>query len=651
MKTTFLTLSILLTLGCNYVLGQTPSIPDYGSVSKAALLQEAYPTDPEAESAILLDICKATFEKSESGIEMRFRHRRRIKFYGEAHLKKANVSLPFYAKDAYNTEWVSGIRAYVVNWENGKVVKHEINKSDIFSEQTSENWQAKKFALPQVKPGSIIEYEYTKTSPYLLTFDWQFQRDIPVAWSEYQIDIPPFYDYQMELQGRTKFSLQDQQVTPLSRTWGSIEFKDARFRFGMKDLPAFGNEPFITTPLDYIITMKFQLAEVEFPGQETKKYLKDWPGFVKDLLTKTNFGKSLGKKTGKDLILPYVEGLEKEERARKVYEIVTSHLSWDGRRSRYPSGSMKDILKKGEGNSTDLNIWLSNMLNIAEIEAYPVLLSTRDHGKINLKYPFIDDFNTTVVYVEFDGRGLLLDASLKLLPFGVIHPNCLNEEGLILNRKNPEWIKLHPQLAGLTRNIVTLEYDATEERYVGHISQHYEGYDAALERSRFLGDEEAYKSQLSDEEIISFEVKQAEDIEKPFVVKYTCEVPVMTSGDRVFIEPFFLEKMETNPFQAPERSFAVDYTYLKKKDYHFSLAIPEGYEVESFPEKVHYQLENNAVSLSVKSDKIANISLDINRQFEVKSPLVQPGYYKQLKHLYDQRVKVETSQIVLKKKP
>lgn len=626
-------------------------IPEFGEASQAALLQEKYPADAEAEAAILFDMCKASFERSESGVEMRFRHRRRIKFYGEANLDKANISLPYYAKDAYQTEWISGIRACVINWENGKAVRHEISKADIFDEETSESWQTKKFALPHVKPGSIIEYEYTKTSPYLLTFDWRFQHDIPVAWSEYQIDIPPFYDYQMELQGRTSFAMQDQQVTPLSRTWGSVEFKDARFRWGMKDLPAFGNEPFITTPLDYIITMKFQLAVVEFPGQDKTTYLKDWPGFVKDLLTKTDYGKSLGKKNGKELILPYVEELKGEEKARKVYELVTSRLHWDGRRSRYPSASTKEVLEQGEGNSTDINIWLCNMLNVADIEAYPVLLSTRDHGKINVKYPFIDDFNTTVVYIELEDKGLLLDASHRLLPFGVIHPQCLNEEGLILNRKNPQWLKLHPNLAGLTKNMVSLSYQEESSQYIASVTRHFEGYDAANERSKFFKDENAYKNDLSEEEILNFSVEDAEEIEKPFIVKFSCEVPVQISGDRIFIDPFFLEKMEENPFQSPERSFAVDYTYSKKRIYYFSLAIPKGYEVESLPENVQYKLDNNAVSLLVKVENIANFTLDLNRQFEVNSPLVQPGYYQQLRHLYDLRVKAETTQIVLKKMP
>lgn len=647
-KHSILVIFFLLSSCC--LLGQAPSIPDFGEVSPAALLQEAYPENPDADAVILFDICKATLERSQSGVEMRFRYRRRIKFYGESNLERANVNLPYYAKDAYHTERIAGIRAYVINWEDGQSVRHDISESDIFNEKTSELWQAKKFALPHVKPGSIIEYEYTQTSPYVMTFDWCFQRDIPVVWSEYQLDMPPFYNYQMELQGRTEFTWQDRQVTAKSRTWGGIEFKDARFRFGMKDLPAFGDEPFITTPLDYLITMKFQLAEVSLPGKGSTKYLKDWPGFVKDFLTQTDYGKSLGKKIGKDRILPFVEDLEGEEKARKVYELVTDYVNWDGTRSRYPSASIKEMLAQREGNTTDINIWLCNMLNLSGIEAYPVLLSTRDHGKINVKYPFIDDFNTTVVYVEFEKKGLLLDASLDMLPFGVIHPNCLNEEGLILNRKKPEWIKLHPQLAGLTRNVVALIYEESEDRYVAHITQHYEGYDAAIERSSFLTDENEYKNQLIDEEILSFEVKQAEDIEKPFVVKFSCEVSVTKSGDRVFINPFLLEKMEENPFQSPDRSFAIDYTYLKKKAYHFSLGIPAGYEVESSPPSTQSKLEDNAVSLLVTSENIAGISLNINHQFEVKSPLVQPSYYKQLQQLYDERVKVETSQIVLKKK-
>ena len=51
-----------------------------------------------------------------------------------------------------------------------------LDKNDIFSEQEDKNHVLKKFTLPAVQEGSIIEYTYTITSPYTFNMpSWQFQ--------------------------------------------------------------------------------------------------------------------------------------------------------------------------------------------------------------------------------------------------------------------------------------------------------------------------------------------------------------------------------------------------------------------------------------------------------------------------------------------
>ena len=650
MKTKSLLWMLTLSI-CNlHLFAQTPDVPAYGEINEQELVSESYLPDPDAETVILLDINKTRFERDDMGIYLEFKHRRRIKFYGEPQAAWANVEIQYFRENARQTERIRDIKAYVVNFENGKMVQHHIDRNDVFEDDISDKWKMKKFAFPQVKAGSIIEYEYTKTSPYKMTFDWKFQHEIPVKWSQYQIDIPPFYNYQMELQGDKDLSLKEQKATSLTRHWGAYKFNDGRYTWGMSEVPAFGDEPFITTRFDYLIMMKFQLAEVEFPGQGNTKYLKDWPDFVDDFLSNTDYGKNLGKKTGKELVLPYVEHLEGEEKAREIYRIVSHSINWNERHSRYPSESIKDVLEEKEGNSSDINIWLCNMLNAAGLKATPVLLSTRDHGKINVNYPFLDDFNSTIVYLEVEDKGYLLDASSNLLRFGMIHPNCLNEEGLILDKKNPDWINLDAGLSGYSRYITNIIWHKENNSFEAIVSVRYEGYDAVLERNEYLKGKEAYQKRLSDEEVIDFSVKNLEDIEKPFIIKYKCEWPVTKIGDQILLDPFFLEKMAANPFKLAERNFAIDFTYKKKRDYFFSLAIPEGYELESFPENTLFQIKDKSVSFNQKSESNYDITLNIHQKFEVKNSLIHPSYYQELKQLYDRRVKAESQPIVLQKK-
>ena len=70
--------------------------------------------------------------------------------------------------------------------------------------------KVKKFAMPNVQVGSIIEYKYSIETPYKFNLkDWEFQRKIPTIYSEYTVRMVPFYEYTYLMQGVDKFDIQN----------------------------------------------------------------------------------------------------------------------------------------------------------------------------------------------------------------------------------------------------------------------------------------------------------------------------------------------------------------------------------------------------------------------------------------------------------
>ena len=65
-----------------------------------------------------------------------------------------------------------------------------------------------------------------------------------------------------------------------------------------------------------------------------------------------------------------------------------------------------NIVKKGVGNSGDINLNLINMLNYAGLIANPILVSTKSHG-IPL-FPTLEGFNYVIAGVELNGSLYLL---------------------------------------------------------------------------------------------------------------------------------------------------------------------------------------------------------------------------------------------------
>ena len=82
------------------------------------------------------------------------------------------------------------------NLVNGKVEKTKIKSDGEFTEQVNKYWGRKKISLPNVKEGSIIEFEYILESPRIGVFkDWKFQDGIPVNYSQFETIVPEYFDY------------------------------------------------------------------------------------------------------------------------------------------------------------------------------------------------------------------------------------------------------------------------------------------------------------------------------------------------------------------------------------------------------------------------------------------------------------------------
>ncbi len=100
----------------------------------------------------------------------------RIKIFTDEGKKYADVEIP-YDRDVYS---ITSVRARtirpdgsVVEW-NGKLLDKTIVKSHGYKVQ------AKTFTLPEVEPGSIIEYKYRQSlnSNYLYDITWEVQKDL-----------------------------------------------------------------------------------------------------------------------------------------------------------------------------------------------------------------------------------------------------------------------------------------------------------------------------------------------------------------------------------------------------------------------------------------------------------------------------------------
>ena len=133
----------------------------FGDISEAELKMMIYDADSNAAAVVLHDYHEIEGEpRWDKSTGMTYYRHVRIKILNPSAFDLATINLP-YSKRTESR--VGKIRAVTANLENGKIVKTEITKDDIFEEKLNKKDKVKTFTFPNLKVGSVIEYEYYRS--------------------------------------------------------------------------------------------------------------------------------------------------------------------------------------------------------------------------------------------------------------------------------------------------------------------------------------------------------------------------------------------------------------------------------------------------------------------------------------------------------
>lgn len=160
--------------------------------------------DTSYGAVIIADIGSSSFEGNTKGwFSLIYKHQRRIKIINKKGFDLASVEIPLYISSKSNAEEkLDALKASTYNLENGTVVETKLGKDAIFKDKQDKSHVVKKFTMPAIKEGSIIEYSYTINSDFLFNLQpWIFQGSYPRVWSEYELDLPNFFEYVFLAQG------------------------------------------------------------------------------------------------------------------------------------------------------------------------------------------------------------------------------------------------------------------------------------------------------------------------------------------------------------------------------------------------------------------------------------------------------------------
>ena len=451
----------------------------FGKPTKEELTMTAYAQEPDAEAVVLCRLTDVEYSVQTDGYLVDYHEKIRIKVLKPEGAKYAHVSIPYYilqqgvggvnnsqialrpqhvelmgavsADDVvsgsiseeiannYIHESIEDVKATAYNMEDGKTIKTRIKATDVVQEQVGEEtWQAR-FTIPDVREGTVIEYEYTRHSElFYRLHDWQAQWEIPVAYARLTVTIPRHLLFNLEQHGSQQLIGKQESTSmiyklvsdPLAAPTNVMAY---RYIFIGQDLKGAPSDPKICLA-DYYTGVTAELCSFGLRSTAPASYADTWEHVDQVLMEDENLGRMM------EVHSPLHEQLQAEniqaianekERAAAVCRLVFSRVKWNGKYAMWARNT-QETLQQGEGNSADVNMLLMQTLHDAGLKVTPVVLRQRDLGALPVNFPTISKLTNYVVGIKTKTAGTVyVDASS---PEGKL--NTLPEQ-LLVERAHP----------------------------------------------------------------------------------------------------------------------------------------------------------------------------------------------------------------------
>ncbi|WP_288956120.1 hypothetical protein [uncultured Polaribacter sp.] len=645
-------IALIFFLSTMSLMSQKERSLSLGRTSLEELKLTGYEKDSTASALVLYEQANRYPDKNEDEIP-RTDFYFRIKIFDKSAFDLADVQI--YLR---KNERLLDVKAISYNLtDEGTMDKKFLNEDDIFSIDETNNWTSKKFTIPNIKEGSVIEYRYSILSPYLVIDDWYFQSDIPKLKSEFKASILGNYKYNIKVTGFQKLNTNDAQIDKKCVYLDGIGFGSCVvYTYAMENIPAFKEEDFMLSKKNYISRLSFDLKSRTSYQGEIKNYTTTWKKADKNL-KKYFFNNQISKKNFFKKQIPKTIFLIKNQldKAKKIYSFIQNHYTWNGNYWRNSDAKLKKAFDEKSGDVGEINLSLFNSLQAAGIDTKLVVLSTRKNGLTTKIYPVIFDYNYVVVQALINNKTYYLDATNKFLPFGQVPFKAINGEARVLDFNNESyWVRLKPQFPSSVNLTVRLKLN-DDENLEGGVMIRRTGYYAINQRRKLsLLTEDKYIEDFESDypytEVESIEFRNKTELEKPLSEIYKIKIiDENGSSDKIRINPILFYRLQKNPFKLKERNFPVDFGYTRKQNYSIVLSIPDEYEIYQVPKDIAISLPNDGGTFIYKTIKKGN-NISLYARLNISRRIFSNEEYFALKEFYKQIIIAENSLITLKRK-
>lgn len=571
----------------------------------------------------------------------------RVKIYDKDKAEEwLNLEIPLLQRGS-DQETISKIKAFTYNLENGISVATKVDKSSKYKSKESKYFSITKFAFPNVKNGSVIEYQYEVNSPFLFVIpEIMIETDTPSLYTEYVLDSPSNISYSVNYTG----SLNPKYREVEERTMYGTNYRT--YRFGYENLKGFKTEKFVSNDDNYRTKISAELHSTNF--RELKLYSSSWEQIKERLYENEDFGDELKKtRLAKENMPAGISGITNEiDKANVIFNYVKNTFTWNKDRGLYVEDGIKKMIETKTGNAAEINLFLVMLLREAGIKADPLTISTVNHGLINIASPNVNNMNFVIAAIQTKDGFHLYDATSKQSSIDQLPPRDWNQYGILISKDKVQQLSMVNAKTSFT--YLTAEAKINADGSVsGTYSDKDTGTYAMFAKENYDDNADKYKKQYKENFSIDFtdiDSKVLENGDFESTMKFSSDNLIDRIGKKMIINPMLFLNKNSNEFdQTEERKYLIDFispfTRIKK----IVFEIPEGYAVEEMPKSKKIVTDDKEIEYSYIVEQKGN-KIEVVSTTKILSPNYPKEYYPAFKQIWGVASKQENQVISLVKK-
>ena len=315
------------------------------------------------------------------------------------------------------------------------------------------------------------------------------------------------------------------------------------------------------------------------------------------------------------------------------------------------------VYTNGYGDCKALSNFMVNILKVADISAYPVLINNGQYRTpLVTEFPS-NQFNHVIVCIPLSTDTIWLECTSQIMPTGMIGSNNENRDALMITPKGGVIIKTpisKAQQNSQLKNIDVILSSSGGAKINSRIRLSGDQAIGTLHTIRKTNSEQKVKwlrnfFEVPGMELQNYKFDLSEELETE--IGLNMEVAInryaAISGNRYFFNPNLIERRTYVPKSVDKRLSPIrfDYPYFDSDSIHF--LIPDSYEVEALPNEINIQ--SSFGSFTSRTISLSENEIQFVRVLSINTYSIPAEFYDEYQKFFAEVVKADKQQVVLVK--